>query len=263
MSDAIRAAFISGGIQLTTGLLTLVVAVSALNSWRRNALGARQIQLAEECLQSVWKLDAKIKSARSALAPGNIEELKNSDNPKIRENYNVKYRRALFEINDCRASLKNLNQQLMLAEFYLGDLPKTRLLHTARFFEKIPYSLYQEYDEIIPGLLICLEDISIDKIDNVELTQKYIKNFNKQANIFYGFLYEYEGDDYSVRLRISRVVFERHIKRVLKRQGLFDRLLEKVIYSAEDNYWYRFKPVTFNKFPHRKWLDDSKNNMIK
>lgn len=259
MSDAIRAALITGGVQLTTGLLTLLVALLALNSWRRNALGARQIQLAEECLQSVWKLDAEIKAARMLLFPGSLKEIKCSDNQLIKENYNKNHYNASIAMHSCIKNLKDLNHQLMLAEFYLGSLPKIKIPHAARFFGKMPYSLYQEYDEVIPSLLVCLMRTSPETIDSVEVTQESIDEFDKSANLFYGFMYEYEEDDYSVRLKVSRIAFERHIKRILKRQGLFDRILEKVSHLIEDNINSRFKPVTLNKRPIRKWLEDYKN----
>ena len=124
------------------------------------------------------------------------------------------------------------------------------------------YSLYQEYDEVLPQLLMHLMNVSPESLVHIELTSKSIDDFDKSANMFYGFMYEYEEDDFSVRLNVSRIAFERHIKRILKRQGLQDRFLDWMSHQAQDRYRNRFKPVTTNKFMRRKWLESYHNETV-
>lgn len=255
MSDAIRAALITSSVQLTTGFLTLLVALAALNSWRRNTLGIRQIQLAEECLQAVWALDKDIKAARLLLAPMSVTEIKS--NARIKKIYAKTHSEAWQAMGLCAKKVQELTRLFMLAEFYLGDFPKTKLPRTARFFNKIPYTLPEEYKEIVGQLCACLMNMSPEWIESTEVTQSYIEDFEQRANMFFGFIYEYEEDDYSVRLRISRILFERYMRSVLRRQNLVQRLSGKLWNLVEDGFSRRFKPVTKNKRPFRLSIDNS------
>lgn len=254
MSDLIRAALITGSVQVIIGSLTMSVAISALNSWRRNALGTRQLELAEQCLQAVWRLDEHIKAARFLLIPGNLDEIKSND--RVRQIHTQSHERALAAMRACYVEFKELKNLLMLSEVYLGEFPKTRMPHTARFIKRMSYTTEQDYDEIIGQLLVCLMNISPDWLENIEVNESNIKEFDKSAEMFYGFAYEYEEDDYSVRLRVSRTAFERHVSRILRRRRLSHRFWEKLGNTVSDHYRNKFKPVTINQKPLRKFMEE-------
>lgn len=253
MNDTIQAALITASTQVLIGLFTMSVAVSALNSWRRNALGTRQLELAEQCLQAVWRLDEHIKAARSFLPPSSLAEIKSND--RARQVHMQLHEKALAATRACSVELGELKKLLMLSEIYLGEFPKTWMPNTARFFQKMSYTIEQDYDEIIGQLFVCLVHIAPEDLENVEINEKNTEEFDRSAEMFFGFMYEYEEDDYSVRLRASRTAFERHVSKILKRRRITNRFWGKLGNVVSDRYHAKFKPVMVNKKPFRKFLE--------
>jgi hypothetical protein len=76
--------------------------------------------------------------------------------------------------------------------------------------------------------------------------------FDKSANLFYGFMYEYEEDEFSIRLRLTRTTFERHIRKVLRRRTISGRILDRITDLITDRLRRKFKPATVNKLPYSK-----------
>lgn len=254
MTDAIRAALISGSVQIVTSLLTMTVALLALSSWRRNALGGRQIELAEQCLQAVWELDEEIAATRRLLVPNDIERIKAE--PKFLKSYTENYERAYAAIRECLLKATALKKHLMLAEIYLGELPRTKFGGTTRIFNKVPYSIQDEYEEVLSQLLLALNQASPTGIEQIGQSTTAKGEFDKSVNLFYGFMYEYEEDEFSIRLRLTRTTFERHIRKVLRRRTISGRILDRITDSITDQALGKFKPATVNKFPYSKYLAD-------
>jgi hypothetical protein len=254
MTDAIRAALISGSVQIVTSLLTMTVALLALNSWRRNALGARQIELAEQCLQAVWELDEEIAATRRLLFPGDFERIKAE--PEFLKRHTESYQRAYVAMRECLLKATALKKQLMLAEIYLGELPRTKFRGTTRFFNKMPYTIQDEYEEVLSQLLLALNRTSPAVIEQGGQSTTVKEEFDKSANLFYGFMHEYEEDEFSIRLRLTRTTFERHIRTVLRRRTISDRILDRITDSITDRLRRKFKPATVNKLPYSKYLAD-------
>lgn len=249
MSDTILAAWITGGLQASSAITAIIAAWIALNSWRRHALGNRQVALAEECLQAVWNVDEKISDARLLLPPGDIDN--NRSDTTARDYYVQRHRRALDAMRECYKAVKALKKLFMLSELYLGEFPRIEFQGTIREFQKAPYSIQREYEEIVGQLLVALMEVSPETIGVAALSEKETDDFTKSANLFFGFTYEYETDEYSARLKLARQTFERHILNVLRRRSFRERVVGRLDHWVSDRYWRKFTPVTINK--HWNW----------
>jgi hypothetical protein len=252
VNETIKAAWISGSLQASSAIAAIIAAWIALSSWRRHALGTRQIELAEECLQAVWTLDEEIADARRLLFPGDIETIKGD--AKIRDYYVQNYQKAFAAVRECLAKQKALRKLFMLSELYLGVFPRVEFSGTTRFFGKMPYTIYGEYEEIISQLLSDLFKVSPNTIVCNDISAEWKETFDKSANLFHGFMYEYEEDEYSIRLRLTKNTFERHIKNVLRRRGMFERMLGRLENWISDRYHRQFRPATINKLPYSSYL---------
>jgi len=241
VTDAIWAAIITGGAQLIAGAFAILAAWIALSSWRRNALGSRQIQLAEECLQSLWRLDDQIKSARLLLMPHTLDEAR-----RFREAYEQSRADAIQAIANCRESANDFKEKVKLAEVYLGAFPRTRLPDTSRRLG-ISYSVYEDFIEVVENLSSALRwKLSLKYVRDGELSLEAQEEFGRSANLYSGFFYEYEEDDYSFRLRISRISSEQHLSSILRRRSRYERSLG--INRLEMRLAKKYKPVMVNKF---------------
>lgn len=249
LPDSVKAALVTGSVQVVTGSLTAFVAWYALSSWRRNALGSRQIQLAEECLQLLWTLDDEVKAARKVMVPQALTEA-----TRFKDSYEQNRLKALDMIRSCFNSAKRFDEKVRLAEVYLGKFPSLKLPNTARTF-RIPYSTSSEYLEVLERLIslvswkLDLSEYSKDVPNDAE-----IEEFSDSINMFSGFIYEYEEDDYSFRLRLSKMAFEHHISSILRRNTRYERIYR----TASFRFAKKFKPTMKSRYKNIDILDQIK-----
>jgi len=248
MTDPIKAAFISGGFQIFSAIIAILVAALAFNAWRRSTLGNKKIELAEKCLLDVWKLDKKIKETRMLVVPDltNISEMK----PEYLEYRKKRVDQAMNGIKESEDILEEFREKFLLAEFYLGTLPGIAFNGETRFAKKVRYSVPQEYDEIISQLRLCLVESNPDFFPSWAFGSSPEKA-KKQAHLFFGFMYEYEEDEYSARLRRAKKFLERSMRDVVQTKGLMRGAALKIHYALTDWYDDKFKPVVINK--HADW----------
>ena len=247
LSDPIKAALITGSIQAISAIVTIFAAWAAFRSWRRTTLGNRQIELAEECLLMLWDLDSAINAARKSLIPLDFDAFK--INPTYSVSYGERHNKAFEAIRECNKKLTELKDKFLIAEFYLGEFPSIKFEGQTRFF-KMDYPIVSEYDEVLTQLVVCLFDTSPQAVTE-NLTAKTDRSkIEKSTNLFYGFAYEYEEDEFSIRLKITRRTFERHLKKRLRQTSILTRAEEKITEAAMDRYRAKFKPATINKHPN-------------
>jgi len=143
-----------------------------------------------------------------------------------------------------------------LAELYLGELPKTKFKGSTRFFKKFCYNAQDEYMEICSQLFSSLIQTSPITIKQSTQSNASKDIFDKHMNLFHGFMYEYEEDEFSIRLRLTKKTFERHIRKVLRRRTISGRIIDRIKYAITDLSDRQFKPSTINKHPYSKYMAD-------
>ena len=248
LTDPIKAALITGCFQLIMASATLIAALLAIGAWRRQALGTRQVGLAEECVQAVWALDERIRVARRILPP---ESLSSLSDVSASSRYKEVHGRAMNAMRECLIASQKLEQLCRLSEVYLGDFPLTSFAGTTRLFPRSLYKPQAEYVEIVTLLLMDLDRVSPNRLEESRATPKGQDAFEKSSHMFSGFMYEYEKDEYSARLELAKRTFERHIKDILRRRGMVERVVSRFYMWIGDRFDRKFKPVTLNKF--RNW----------
>jgi len=217
LGDPIKAAIITGSIQAISASATIFATWVAFRSWRRSTLGSRQIELAEECLLLLWGLDAAFKAARQHLVPIDIEEFE--ANARYNAFYKERHAKAWEGMKECKRLLDDLKNKFLIAEFYLGNFPHIRFSGETRFY-KMSYPIVGEYDELVGQLCVCLFNTSPQAVLETLSNKASQAEIEKSANLFYGFIYEYEEDEYSVRLKITRRTFERYIRVRLRQTSM-------------------------------------------
>jgi len=246
LSEPVKAALISGGIQLLSVCVATVAAWAGVQSWKRSTLGNRQIELVEENLLIVWKLDERIKAARMLLPPIDLEKFEGDGS--YHRIYTERYESARARLKEAQETFEQLKRSLLLAEFYLGSLPRVRSSGETRFFA-MDYKIVDEYDEVINLLFSNLFTISSSWATGPKLEPEAKKDFASAMEMFYGFMYEYEKDDYSFRLENARRTFERHVRGWLCDRSLSTRTSERLNDAMLDRLEGKFKPTTTNKYP--------------
>jgi hypothetical protein len=118
----------------------------------------------------------------------------------------------------------------------------------------MPYTIQEEYEEVLSQLLVELNRTSPAVIEQGGQSTTFKDEFDKSANLFYGFMYEYEEDEFSIRLRLIRTTFERHITKVLRRRTISGRIRDRITDSITDQIRSKFTPATVNKLPYSKYL---------
>lgn len=253
MSDTIIAAFISGSIQALSASAAIFAAWVAFRSWRRQTLGNRQLALAEECLLLIWKIDASIKDARQTLFPVDLQAY--SSNSRYKDIYEAQHKAAYEKIRGCLGMVNDLKHALLIAEIYMGELPRVKFNGETRFF-KMGYKIDMEYDELIGGFPLFLRDVAPEAAANSGMDEKARDKIIKSADLYYGFAYEYEEDEYSVRLRLARQTFERYAKKFLRQRSFLGRAGGKIDDLISDTLHRKFKPTTINKHPYHEKLSE-------
>lgn len=196
----------------------------------------------------LWSLDAAFKAVRQCLLPVDIEEFES--NKKYCAVYGERHAKAWEEIKECKRLLDELKNKFLIAEFYLGSFPPVRFNGETRFF-KMSYPIVGEYDELLGQLCVCLFDTSPQTIVESLSNKNGQAKIERSANLFYGFMYEYEEDEYSVRLKLTKRTFERHIKARLRQTSILAKAGDKMLESAMDYQAAKFKPATINKHSYK------------
>lgn len=118
-----------------------------------------------------------------------------------------------------------------------------------RYMPKMYYRIDQELSEIVGYLNVLLFiEMSPDWISKAELKNDNIEKFKKNSNMYFGFMYEYEEDYISARIRNAIKSVERHLRAVLRRRGRIERYFDKIRDAMHDKYHDKFKAVDLNKF---------------
>ena len=248
LADPIKAAMITSSVQLISASATIFAAWVAFRAWRRSTLGNRQIELAEECLLLLWEFDATVKSTRQMLVPVDFEEFESNERYKVV--YSKCHKKAWDGIRECGRTLGKLRDKFLIAEFYLGDFPRVSFKGETRFFRG-NYTIILEYDEIFGQFCSFLLEMTPQAVAEV-LSQKSDRTkVENSANLFYGFSSDYEEDEYSARLKLTKQTFERHIKRRLRQTSIFTRTGETFSNTISDIHNKRVTPTTINKHPFR------------
>ena len=262
MTDQIKAAFISGGFQIISAIIAILVAALTFNAWRRSTLGNKKIELAEKCLLDVWKLDKKIKETRMLAMPLPVADSNSELPPAYLERRKNLVEQAFNDLQECKKILEEFRENFLLAEFYLGALPGITFNGETRFAKKVHYSVPQEYDEIIRQLRVCLLDSNPDLFPFWS-SDSSLEKMKKQAHLFNGFMYEYEEDEYSVRLRRVKKFLERSMRDVVQPKGLMKGAALTIRDALSDRYDNKFKPVVINKYADWKSSPAAKKNNSK
>ncbi len=213
-----------------TGAATLVAASMALTAWRRNILGARQVALAEKCLTTGWRLHDEIKKARMEMPylSGEVG-FEDPNTPESRKRLFERRGRAEAALRVCRPIYGEFEATYALTEMYLGPLARVTSAGETRFFRNHPYSIAQEYDEIITVLFGCLSHVVPSGDPQIELTDEQLKKQDRAAALFFGFLADHIEDEITARLRIAREALDRRMSSVLRRRGIMGRLLDRAV----------------------------------
>ena len=217
LSDPIKAAMITGSIQAVSATATIIAAWVGFRSWRRNTLGNRQIELAEECLLLLWTFDNIIKTARQILIPVSPEEFLH--NQKYKAIYVENHKKAWERIRESSQALEMFKNKFLIAQFYLGIFPHVKFDGETRLF-RVDYPIAFEYDEIFGAFCTLLMETSPQAVEEALSKSSDWGKLEKSSNLFYGLASDYEEDEYSIRLRLTKQIFERHIKKRLRQTSI-------------------------------------------
>ncbi|MBC9178440.1 hypothetical protein [Pseudoroseomonas ludipueritiae] len=243
MDPTIQAAIYGGAVQ---GLATVGAAIFALRAWRHNTLGTRQVQLAEECLTLLWELDKSIKEARMAFPSG----FSGQSNREIGPAYYISrapfYQDANIKFQNVRNNFRSFREKFILSEFYIGRMPLVSFKGESRWF-KMDYSIVDEYDELIGQLGLYLDEGLPDFLKTRTATPAEADKIARSNNLYFGFMYEYEEDEYTKRLNNVKNVCARRIRSILRKRTFFGSFIDFAGDKITDYLDSRFKPTMTRK----------------
>lgn len=126
MNDVIEAAWIAGALQGGPILVTALVGLKALRSWRQDAIGRRRVQIAEECLAAAWELRLEIKSVRkpyltSTGAGGPVRSEESDEQREERERLNQLIATGMARVE---SSWRSFQRAFRIASYYIKDTPR-------------------------------------------------------------------------------------------------------------------------------------------
>jgi hypothetical protein len=224
--------WLSGVIQ-GAPLLTALAALLALHAWKANILGARTVDLAEQCLTLCWKIEEEIEIARRPVREGFLlpRRYQNDTSENI-ERHATCYKFSDEKLYSILSITEEFSKTFRLMEFYSGR----RFLPTKKMMKSFSFSLPKEIESIVGSLRVALWKAGAEIHPDPADAHDFFRYRGDWRDVFVGYSNDHGEDEFTTRIREARQFLERRLRPLLRRRSLLERYIDFSWDFFEDRY---------------------------